>query len=251
MANQENIIKLIKSFSGQSNLIAVPRLYIAMLDGDINTAILLSQIVYWSDKSKRKDGWFYKTYSEWYEEIGLSQYKIKRGVEALEKLKILETDVKRANGTPTVHYKINMTELENAIIKFLDNRETSQSENEVSQQSENEETSQSLTDTTQESTQKTIYNTTAEQPQQTFYTGTTKERICELFNFKNDTPFETMLTTTQKTQIAELLERDGEKCFAIAKYYCNEGMNFQKAIGRVINNFGSWKTQTAKIALSN
>ena len=153
MANQKSIIELIKSISGQANVIAVPRLYIDLLDGDVNSAILLSQVVYWSDKSKRKDGWFYKTYAEWFDEIGLSQYKVKRGIDTLEKLKIIETDVKRANGAPTVHYKMNMEEFQNLIIKFLDNQETSQSENEVSQQSENEETSQSLTEITQEITQ--------------------------------------------------------------------------------------------------
>lgn len=125
MSNQAEVVDLIKAISGQANIIAVPRLFVSLLDGDIIAALLLSQIVYWSDKSKRKDGWFYKSYAEWKEELGLTQYRVKRAADALEENGLIETKVKRADGAPTVHYKLDISELSSRIIKFLDNQKTS------------------------------------------------------------------------------------------------------------------------------
>ena len=158
MTNQKNVFNLIKSISGQLNLIAVPRIYIELLDGDINSAILLSQIIYWSDKSKRNNGWFYKTFNDWYDEIGLTQYKIKRASDLLCEKGFVETKLKRASGAPTVHYKLNIELLTKSIIEFLDNRETSQSDYEETYKSDYKETPQSdyqetyksLTETTQD-----------------------------------------------------------------------------------------------------
>ena len=128
MSNHKAIGDLIKSISGQNNTLVIPRLYLKLFDWDMNTAILLSQIVYWSDKSKREDGWFYKSYDDWKEEIGLSSYQVRRSTKILSDMGIIETKLKRANGTPTLHYILYMEVLENSIIKFLDYRETSQSD---------------------------------------------------------------------------------------------------------------------------
>jgi len=161
MSNFDVMKQFIKAMSGQENMVSIPKLYIQMFGGDIDIAILLSQVVYWSDKSKRTDGYFYKTYSEWENEIGLSEYKIKKAVKQLKESEIIETKLKRANGSPTIHYKLNMSNLQNLIIKFLDNQETSESESIKISESESEETSESLTETTQKITQE---NTLVVQP---------------------------------------------------------------------------------------
>ena len=61
--------------SGQDNVITVPKIYIEYT-GDLTTAVLLNQIVFYSDKSKRKDGFFYKTYKEWEEEICFTKRQV-------------------------------------------------------------------------------------------------------------------------------------------------------------------------------
>lgn len=166
MGNQKHVSELIKSLSGQANIIAIPRIYIDLLDGDINAAMLLSQIVYWSDKSKRKDGWFYKSFSEWNQEIGLSQYKVKRATQMLQEKKLIQVALHRANGAPTLHYKLDFPLLTNSIMKFLDNRETLQSDYEVSLQSDYEETEQSLTEITTEINSKNTLVVSEETEQQ-------------------------------------------------------------------------------------
>ena len=65
MDNRDKIKNLIINFSGKDNVIPIPVIYIKLL-GDYHVAAFLNQVVYWSDKTKRTDGYFYKTHKEWY-----------------------------------------------------------------------------------------------------------------------------------------------------------------------------------------
>lgn len=134
--NYSQVKSLIAAYSGQERHLTVPIIYIE-LTGDINTAVLLNQIIFWSDKTKRKDGFFYKTYSEWESEITLSQYQVSRSIKVLKDLGVVETKLKRANGSPTIHYRVDMEELSKSIINKLDNRKSTNliMEDEVSRQS--------------------------------------------------------------------------------------------------------------------
>lgn len=116
MTNYEQINNLITSFSGQKNIISFPVVYLKVTE-DLNTALLLNQLVFWSDKSKRTDGFFYKTYGEWQEEIYLSEYQVRRSIKKLKELNIVETKLKKANGSPTLHYRVLMNNLSDLILK--------------------------------------------------------------------------------------------------------------------------------------
>lgn len=115
MSNYDSIRSLITRFSGQHNAFTVPKLFVE-LTGDFTTAILLNQIVFLSDKSTRKDGYFYKTYKEWEEEICLSERQVRRSVNKLKNMGLVETILKRANGSPTVHYKLDYNKLVDSIL---------------------------------------------------------------------------------------------------------------------------------------
>lgn len=115
-ATRSQVMSIIGQYSGQANVIAIPRIYIAIC-GDYNRAAILNQILYWSERTKDKNGWFYKSYAEWSEELGLSEYQIRRAVEgdkrskdnsqALVNLGIETTLRKDPNGTPKVHYRVD------------------------------------------------------------------------------------------------------------------------------------------------
>lgn len=95
MRNNEYFSDLITSLSGRNNMIVIPKLYVELLNGDINNAMLLNQVIYWSDRTKRTDGYFYKTYPEWYEELGLSEYQIRNGIKKLESMGWVKTKLKK------------------------------------------------------------------------------------------------------------------------------------------------------------
>lgn len=91
---------------GQANILTIPRLFLECL-GDLESALLLAQILYWSDKGKKGGGWFYKTYDEWYEELALTKYQVTKAKNKLAAEGLIETKVMKANGNPTVHYRVN------------------------------------------------------------------------------------------------------------------------------------------------
>ena len=112
MSNQSDIKNLIKAVSGQANILTIPRLYLALVKSH-RAALLLSQCVYWSDRTKDPEGWFYKTYTEWKKELFLNQHAIET---ALKNLPWIETKVDRVNRTNKVHYRVRMEELTQALI---------------------------------------------------------------------------------------------------------------------------------------
>ncbi|MGR5963949.1 hypothetical protein ACT7DB_05020 [Bacillus cereus] len=103
---QSEVFDIIHTFSGQANKIVVNTVFIDLVD-DLETGLFLSQLVYWSDRTTREDGYFYKTDSEWHEEIRISKYGVRKARKKLEEMSVLKTYVKKANGVPTVHYKLD------------------------------------------------------------------------------------------------------------------------------------------------
>lgn len=107
----------------------------------LNEAILLSQLEYWSDKTGRNDGWLYKTKEELTDETSLSRFQQDQARGKLQALGLIETKVRRANGKPTIHYRVAFPKVRNLLYEALETDD-----------SEKRETRQCITENTQEST---------------------------------------------------------------------------------------------------
>jgi hypothetical protein len=84
--------------------------------------LMLSQAVYWSERAKLPDGWFYKTMKEWQQEICLSRHE-QDG--ARRKLKALGFWQEKAMGVPcTVHYRVDFEALAVCISQYAEKRQT-------------------------------------------------------------------------------------------------------------------------------
>ncbi len=116
---------LIKQFTGQANTLTIPRVFID-LTGDHIAALLLSQILYWQDRTEDDDGWFYKTGDEWEQELGLTYAQVKRASRQLEKFGV-ETKLRKVRGAPRTHYRVNYAYFVDLILKFLENQESRKS----------------------------------------------------------------------------------------------------------------------------
>lgn len=90
MNNYEKVKSLLKSITEKPRKITFDMLLSDYM-GDNDGAIVLNQLIFWSDKSKDPDSWIYKTYAEWYEETRLSKYIIYSRTELLKELGIVET----------------------------------------------------------------------------------------------------------------------------------------------------------------
>lgn len=104
---QQEVFSFISSVIGQKNVIPVPVEFIHFT-GDANTAMLLTQIIYWTDRAKDPDGWFYKSYEQWEDELALNQYFARKAINALKNMGIIETKIKKIeNGDTHLHFKLN------------------------------------------------------------------------------------------------------------------------------------------------
>lgn len=145
MNNRDYISSIITQFSGQNNIIPIPAIYLKITE-DYPTAALLNQLIYWSDRTHRKDGYFYKSYKEWEDEIYLSKYQVMRSIKKLKSMGIVETALKKANGAPTVHYKVDSKVTSQWIVKFLNNGKS------TNLTMDSKETQESLTEITTKTT---------------------------------------------------------------------------------------------------
>ncbi len=103
MSLQSRVFSVVKAFAGQGNILAVPVIFIKVT-GTVEAALMLSQLVYWQDRSS---GWIYKSLKDWEEELCLSRRAVERATKLLKSLGLIETELRKgANGAPTTHYRV-------------------------------------------------------------------------------------------------------------------------------------------------
>lgn len=110
--------EILTLFSGQSSQVTIPKLYIE-LTGTHSLALVLSQCVFWSNKSECKDGFFYKTYAEWFEEIHIPERTLRRLFEKLETDAFITTKIKKVHGLNIKHFRPDMDKIIESISSIL------------------------------------------------------------------------------------------------------------------------------------
>ncbi len=103
---QKMIFSTVAKIMGNKDVRTVS-LQVIKLCKDLETGFFLSQLIYWTGKEKSPYGWIYKTDKEWHDELSLSSYSIRKARKNLVQMRIIETKKKRANGFPTIHYRID------------------------------------------------------------------------------------------------------------------------------------------------
>lgn len=89
---------------------------IARIVGSVKAAIFLSQLLYWTGKEKRSDGFIWKTRAEMEEETALSRGEQEGARKKLKALGVLEE--KRAGIPAKLHYRINVARLTQLIDEY-------------------------------------------------------------------------------------------------------------------------------------
>jgi|GEM_PF-1930773 len=96
--------------------ITVKKVYIDIVR-DLIAGILLHQLIYWHLPSKKADTklcvqkngeyWLAKLRSDWWDEIRITERQYDRAINILKDMYIIETQLFKFNGLPTIHIKIN------------------------------------------------------------------------------------------------------------------------------------------------
>ncbi len=115
LARLQNVVRQLN----RSDIRTVSAL-IAKVVGDQNAGLMAVRLLHWFPKSKKIGGWVYKSWRDWNAECNLSQAQVKRvhGKGFLEMIGI-ERTILKANGTPTVHYRLDENQLIEKLAKFL------------------------------------------------------------------------------------------------------------------------------------
>jgi hypothetical protein len=138
-AFRKYVLALLGENYGDKTLVLCPTAFVTLLDGDHKAAILLAQILYWGDRTKDPEGWFYKAYSEWKLETGLSEAQVRRIVNGDPRVQStqvtlrdlgVETMIKKVKrtGAPTLHYRINHTQFLTALERLRGQGDSQQCE---------------------------------------------------------------------------------------------------------------------------
>lgn len=115
----EDLIELIRLMNEKP--IAFNKHYVQIGCG-INGALMLSQLIYWADKAKDRNGWIYKTNIEWTEETGLTRREQDTARKNLKELGLIE---EHKHGVPCkVHFKVNQVRLYELLISVAQKRQT-------------------------------------------------------------------------------------------------------------------------------
>jgi len=124
MSYQQEVFNVISSFTGHNANYVVPKEFMRLLK-DSNSALILSQLVYWTGRQTDPDGWIYKSYADWEAEIFLSKKSVMTAVKRLKKFDLIETQVRKIRlengmmGDTCVHYLIKQENLANLITNKL------------------------------------------------------------------------------------------------------------------------------------
>ena len=94
---------------------------ISKMTGSQTAAVMSLKLLYWFPRATKADGWVYKSWRDWKAECDLSQSQVKRvhAAGCLEQIGI-ERKVMKANGSPTMHYRINVQYFLCCVADFLD-----------------------------------------------------------------------------------------------------------------------------------
>lgn len=91
---------------------------LAKVLGGVKQAIFVSQLLYWTDKGKRADGYIWKTQEEWTDETGLSAGEQRTARKHLVESGIL---LEKLKGIPAkLHYRLDLDVLQARIVEYYE-----------------------------------------------------------------------------------------------------------------------------------
>jgi DnaD/phage-associated family protein len=146
------ILQTMLMMVGQSNVITIHRPLVEFLEENLEAAMLLGQLLYWTPRSVM-GGWIAKSDVDFQKELCLKRYSVRAAREMLLSKDLIETDLRKFSGAPTQHYRVRMDQLDKQwrafIIGLSENGQSDYAKTDNPGLSENE---QSLTEITTETT---------------------------------------------------------------------------------------------------
>ena len=100
--NMDILKKNIETILTHSEPIVIYRPLLEFLDNNVNSAIVLSRLIYWQ-KYLNEDKWLFKSYREWSAETGLSKYQVSMAIDKLIELNYIHKRLAQPPNSPPFH----------------------------------------------------------------------------------------------------------------------------------------------------
>ena len=110
MGPRDEVLDLIRQHLGRVNLIPVPVLFLG-LTGDTDSTLLLTQLLYWTERARDDDGWVFKARHDWCAELHLNRYKLDTARRRLRDLGLIEEDHHLVGSRRILHLRVRRTQL--------------------------------------------------------------------------------------------------------------------------------------------
>jgi hypothetical protein len=107
---QVQVIEFAKSLVARDCELRLPVAFI-VLTGEVPRAMVLSQMLFWHGMGDLPDDWIYKSYAEWEEETGLSEYQVRRVMKWMCAQGFLKTKVREVNRLRTHQFRLDIEKL--------------------------------------------------------------------------------------------------------------------------------------------
>lgn len=124
MSNYKSVKTLLKRLIGTENTINNNILFIDFA-GSIEKGQYLSQLYYWSARTKIPGGWIAKRHEEWFKEIRVKPHSIRRFSKEFNKRGFLEMKLKKFDNVTMPHYKLDQDSLIEQLITFCEGNKLS------------------------------------------------------------------------------------------------------------------------------
>ncbi len=91
--------------------------------GSLNAAVILSNLIYWTPRSRNEEGWIYKSHKDWTLETGLTRDEQDTARAKLREKGLIEEATHQEKGAPTKHYRVVWERLDQGCNALLDREE--------------------------------------------------------------------------------------------------------------------------------
>lgn len=124
----KRVMATIKDSGGPTNAVSIPRELVRFM-GDYESAAMMAQIFYWTDRTDDPDGWIYKTAEDWNTELCLSAAQVRRVSKRLMEvgIEIVFKKNPQHGRAPLYHYRLDWDVFKKAFLHFLDIQQCSSS----------------------------------------------------------------------------------------------------------------------------
>ena len=110
VGQRDRVMEVLRRRDGHDRILLIPAAFVA-LTGDLYSAALLSQLLYWTDRAASPAGWVYKTRREWLAELSGTRYTIDNARTRLRDLDLIEEEIHLANNRRTLHLRLKVPRL--------------------------------------------------------------------------------------------------------------------------------------------